>query len=239
MTDETTAHTQQESIDEGLPADDQNGFTDNQSLQDDNLDDDISDQTIQDDESLPDGEESLQDAEESRSTPKPKPKRPKGVLEYDLSEMYPEIDILIKTSRREWNYNDPDIIRAMWLESKTNVLQEWKVRNARIDKKKEPSVQVLLNHTAQLRLERQKQKEEQRKADFRKHHHMIAMGKLAPHFDTVKMATTTTVEMRYKFNRNNPPIPGYYINHYDRYKKPPFKTKIHVGRRCLPDEMSR
>lgn len=203
------------------------GFTDTETLQDENLEDNIDEQSIQDQDA----------AEESpQTTPPPQPsKRRQGVMEYDLEDMYPEIGILVSKSRREWNFHDPDIIRALWLESKTNVIEEWKIKHSKIAKGKEPNAEVVLNHTAQLRLEFLKQKEEQRKAEYRKYHHAVAMGKLAPHFDTVKMATTHTTELRHKFNRNNPPIPSYYINHYNKYKKPPFKTKVNSSRGCLPE----
>lgn len=200
------------------------------------------DETYESEEQLNSEELSVEEeqvGEESTPAAAKKPARRLGILEYDLQDMYPEMAVLVQKTKRDWNYQDPDVIRAMWLESRTNILQEWKVKNAKIKSSKNATIEPVLNHTTQLRLESLKQKEEQRKAEFRKRLHMLAMGRMTPQFDTVKMATTNTVEMRHRYNRNNPPIPGYYIKHYDKFKKPPFITKTTDANGCLPGKMSR
>lgn len=154
------------------------------------------------------------------------------ILEYDLEDMYPEMDVLIGTKKKNLDYKDPNVIRALWLEGKTNVVAEWKKKVAKINVPKKGGISVQLNHSANLRLDFHKQKVEQEQLEKIKDAHIRNIGKKIPHFESVQTATNVTTEMRYKFSRNNPPVPRYYIRHYDKYKKPPFKHAGFLGRAC-------
>lgn len=147
----------------------------------------------------------------------------KRVMEYDLTEMYPEMSVLTEKKRSEWDYQDPETIRALWLESKTNVLSEWKVRYLTIKKSRKPQIEVRDTTAHTLRVEHLKNKEENEKNAEQKDLQMIEKGRESPKFDEVKLPTNTTTDMRYKYTRNNPPVPRYYIEHFNKHKKPPFK----------------
>ncbi|XP_065211249.1 nucleolin-like [Planococcus citri] len=152
-----------------------------------------------------------------------KRKTVKPVMEYDVQDMYPEINILIQKKKREWDFQDPDIIRALWLETKTLALAEWKVRNAKI-KIDKPSLEARDNMTANLRLEFLKHKAELQQALEERNFEMTEASRDPPHFDAIQLATNLTTDMRYKYNRNNPPVPSHYIEHFEKFKKPPFKN---------------
>lgn len=178
--------------------------------------DDAKDSSEHDDEQVA-GEESTDEAE------KKKRKKVKAVMEYDIKDMYPEINILIQKKKREWDYQDPDIIRALWLETKTLALSEWKVRNAKISIVK-PSFEVKETVTVTLRQEHLKNKAELQQALQERDFEMTEASRDPPHFDTIQLATNLTTDMRYKYNRNNPPVPSHYIEHFEKFKKPPFKN---------------
>lgn len=161
--------------------------------------------------------EDLEDEEVSKT------KKKRGPLEYDIKHMYPEMNILIQKKKREWDFQDPDIIRALWLESKTNVLSEWKVRNAKINTGK-PANEVRENVTFTLRQEHLKNKAELQKAVEEREFEMTETAREPPHFDSIQLATNLTTEMRYKYNRNNPTVPRNYVEHFEKFKKPPFKN---------------
>lgn len=158
----------------------------------------------------------------------------KRVMEYDLSEMYPEMSVLTEKKKREWDYQDPETIRALWLESKTNVLYEWKVRYLHIKKNKKPQIDVRDTTAHTLRVEHLKNKEENAKNAEQKDLQMIERGRESPRFDEVKLPTNTTTDMRYKYTRNNPPVPRYYLEHFDKHKKPPFKIHGFGMAGCKP-----
>ncbi len=158
----------------------------------------------------------------------------KRVMEYDVKEMYPEISVLTEKKKREWDYQNAETIRALWLESKTNALAEWKVKYSTIKKARKPSIEVRDTTAQALRLEHLKNKAETEKAAEEKDLRMIEKGRESPKFDEVKLPTNTTVEMRYKYTRNNPPVPGYYLQHFEQRKKPPFKSNGIGSRSCKP-----
>ncbi len=155
-------------------------------------------------------------------------KRP-NVLEYDLKDMYPEVDVLVVKKKKDWDFTDPNLIRAIWLEGRTNAVAEWKVRFGKIRKPGKPKIPVLMNNAAQLRLEFQKEKIEREKTKSEKESYLLTLGKDAPEYTSTRVSTNTTAEMRYRYTRNEPPVPGYYINHFSKYKKPPFRIAGVVG----------
>lgn len=175
-------------------------------------------------------EDETKDAEITKSET-PVKKKFKGILEYDLSDMYPELSTLTLTQKRNWNFSDPEIIRAIWLETKTNALAKWKMKYSKIIKKKDPSIPVQVNHAMQLRNEyRQAQKEREREEILLEHE----IGKDAPQFNELRLPTTITAQMRYRLNRDNPPVPECYIRHFAKYRKPPFLNKVVPGLKCKP-----
>ncbi len=158
----------------------------------------------------------------------------KRVMEYDLQDMYPEMSVLTEKKKREWDYQDPETIRALWLESKTNALAEWKVKYLTIKKARKPTIEVRDTTAHALRLEYFKNKAETDKAAEEKDLRMIERGRESPKFDEVKLPTNTTTDMRYKYTRNNPPVPGYYLQHFEQHKKPPFKINGIGSTGCKP-----
>ncbi|XKL59844.1 hypothetical protein PGB90_000860 [Kerria lacca] len=185
---------------------------------------------IDDDED--DEDEMDMDEETEESTDDKKPRKVNKVMEYDISEMYPELSLLTEQTKKKWNYHDPDLIRALWLESKTNALAEWKVKHVKITFKKKPAIVVQLNQAMQVKqeyMERKKTEEQERK---RKDSIMTDSGRRAPQFKQLKLPTTVTAQMRYKYNRDNPPVPEFYLRHFKKYKKPPFKTKTGIAGGC-------
>ncbi|KAK7573327.1 hypothetical protein V9T40_010518 [Parthenolecanium corni] len=162
--------------------------------------------------------------------------RSKSVLEYDIGDMYPEMEVLTEKKRHEWDYLDERVIRALWLETKTNVLADWKERAAKRGgggrrSKRPPAVEVRLNHAAELRFDYRQRRLEQREAE-RRRDERLRMGGARPHFGPVTMATNTTAVLRHQYNRNDPPVPSRYLRHYDKYRRPPFN--VFAVKRCVP-----
>lgn len=153
----------------------------------------------------------------------------KKVMEYDLSDMYPEMSVLTEKKKREWDYQNPEIIRALWLESKTNVLFEYKVLYLHVKKHRKPQIEVRDTTTHSLRVEYLKNKEEKARIAEQKDLHIIEKGRESPVFDQVKLPTNTTTDMRYRYTRNNPPVPSYYLEHFKKHKRPPFKNFYGYG----------
>ncbi len=203
---------------------------------------DSSDHPVDDEaEQLPEEAEEEAEMEEEASVQKEKARekrkrRPsvKRVLEYDLWDMYPEMSLLTQNTKKEWNYSDAEIIRALWLEAKTNALREWKYRNTRIALKKKPTITVQSNHAVQLRLEHREQIKERQKEILQRDTVMRYVGRDAPDFKELQLPTTVTAQMRYKFHRDNPPVPQFYLHHFEKFRKPPFKTKVNPNPACKP-----
>lgn len=188
------------------------------------------DEEVEEEEEEKEEEEENKDAEVTKSET-PVKKKFKGLLEYDLSDMYPELSTLTQTQKRNWNFSDPELIRAIWLETKTNALAKWKMKYSKIIKKKDPSIPVQINHAMQLRKEyRQAQKEREKEQMLIEHE----IGKDAPQFNELRLPTTITAQMRYRLNRDNPPVPESYIRHFAKYRKPPFLNKAVPGLKCKP-----
>lgn len=152
-------------------------------------------------------------------------------LEYHLKDMYPELGLLTAAARREWDYGDPELIRALWLETRTNALDEWRIRNAKIKRRREPTIAVHGTKTTKLRLEHKRKKEgvhyEREKGLFSSGWRPVYRS---PKFLPVQVANNTTNELRINYKRNNPNVPHYYIEHFHKYKRPPFKTFSHLHR---------
>jgi hypothetical protein len=150
----------------------------------------------------------------------------KGPLEYDLEYMYPEIDLLCKSKRKDWNYNDPETIRAIWLEAKTHALADWKQKYVKIKRSKD--VKIHDNQANQLRNEFRKMKQEREQIEEAS----LVIGRDAPVYHELTLPTTVTAQMRYKLNRDDPPIPDSFIFHYAKFKKPPFIRSTMTSERC-------
>lgn len=164
--------------------------------------------------------------QKNKRTPK------KGLsLEYNLKDMYPELGLLTAGTRREWDYGDPELIRALWLETRTNALNEWRIRYAKIKRRKEPTIAVHGTKTTRLRLGQKRKKEG---VDYECEKGLCSIGwrpvYRSPNFLPVQVANNTTNELRINFKRNNPNLPHYYIEHFHKYKRPPFKTFGHLHR---------
>ncbi|XKL67785.1 hypothetical protein PGB90_003276 [Kerria lacca] len=167
------------------------------------------------------------------SSTKPKrirARRGKSVMEYDLKDMYPEIGLLTENTKREWNYHNPEIIRAIWLESKTNVLYEWKIKYGKIKQKSKPTIEVRDTNATNIRREYRKLKEEKRLKDeektFAQRNRMRS-----PNFKAVEIVSNATTDMRLKYNKNDPNVPKYYVEHFQKYKKPPFRVMRYTCKR--------
>jgi len=145
----------------------------------------------------------------------------KRAMEYELAAMYPEVRLLVEQKRREWNYGDPDVIRALFLEAKTNALAEWKVGRAVVAKRKRPLIEVQETTASKLRRQHQAAQHEQRQSELRRDERMYDRQQ-PPEFAEVKLATNATAQLRYNYTRNNPPVPGHFLAHYERFGKPPF-----------------
>lgn len=164
---------------------------------------------------------------------KPSGPQVKPVLEYDLKEMYPEMSMLTEKKRNDWDFQDPNLIRALWLESKTNVLREWKFKYGRVSHKTKPKIEVRGTVTTEARMEFRRKQEQEREQRIEKEVFELRLATQAPEFETVEIASNLTTDMRLKFNKNDPTVPRYYLEHFQKYKKPPFRTAIPVGRRCV------
>lgn len=176
------------------------------------------------------GEEGEPEQEEKSSGKKTKKKKPKQlasrILEYDIEDMYPEIDLLINKKKHEWDFQDPAIIRALWLESKTNVLADWRMKNSKFDSRKKPALEVRNTLAFTLRKDHRQEKVQQKEEDSQQ----VAVGNDPPVYKAVQLPTNLTMEVRYNFVRNNPPVPRWYVEHFQTYKKPPFN--LHLSRYC-------
>lgn len=166
-----------------------------------------------------------------REKPAAGPRAPRH-LEYELRHMYPEMRPLTEGRRRDWDFRDPNLIRALWLESKTQALAEWKCRHGRVAAARRPKIEVRGTHTTEARLEFRRQQQRRREQRIEQEVWALRVAGQAPTFEAVEIASNATTDMRLQFKRNDPPVPRYYIEHFHRYKKPPFRKAIPVGRRC-------
>lgn len=175
------------------------------------------------------------ESEPTTATPKPPNKDPgkmvSRALEYDLQDMYPEITLLFEDKQSAWNCQDPATIRAMWLESRTNILRDWKFRNGRIHSKEKPKLEVKPTMTVTLR--KQFHHEKAKEQDWKEMY--IPPGNDAPQYHELALPTNKTTELRYNFIRNNPPIPEAYVLHYEKYRRPPFN--VYQPEKCLPSNL--
>lgn len=158
--------------------------------------------------------------------------RVQPVLEYELKDMYPEMSLLTDKKRSDWNFQDPNLIRAMWLESKTNILREWKFKYGRVTHKSKPKIEVRGTITTEARMDYRRKQEQEREKQIEKEVYELQVAREAPDFEPVEIASNFTTDMRLKFNKNDPTVPRYYLEHFQKYKKPPFRLAIPVGKRC-------
>lgn len=184
------------------------------------LDDEVGELTLGAEEAESISEEC--EDEECRSKKSKSRGRRIGPLEYDLEDMYPEIGLLIRSRKKDWDFSDPDIIRALWLESRTNLLSDWRVGAAKINFKKNPAIEVRSTFAISLRNEYRIRKENQQRKEEEKEFSLINLGKENPVFGPVQIVSNLTTDMRFKYIRNNPPVPARYVEHFGKYRKPPF-----------------
>lgn len=154
------------------------------------------------------------------------------VMEYELKDMYPEMSLLTDNKKRDWNFQDPSLIRALWLESKTNVLREWKFKNGKVSHKTKPKIEVRGTTTTEARMDYRRKQEQKQQQQIEKEVYELMLARDAPDFEPVEIATNLTTDLRLKFNKNDPSVPRFYLEHFQKYKKPPFRTAIPVGKRC-------
>lgn len=144
-------------------------------------------------------------------------------LEYDYHEMIPDMTVLTSKSRRDWDFHDPDVIRAIFVDYETNVLSHWKADHAKYPMHKRPKVEMQPNRSYNLRMHLLRKKREKEKRDIRLFEKMINFDREIPQFQG-NLRTNMTVELRRNFIRNQPAVPTHYMTHYARFGKPPFKT---------------
>ncbi len=144
------------------------------------------------------------------------------VMEYDLEEMFPDMSLLIRR-KRDWDFHDPDLIRAIFVESETSILADWKAIHARIRLSKKPEYVVRNNRSNDLKLQFLRTKMEKERRENKKLERMVKLDRGMPTFPVVQMATNVTTQLRHSYSRNNPSVPGHYVQHFFKYKKPPFR----------------
>lgn len=143
-----------------------------------------------------------------------------SILDYDISGMFPDMKLILKKPRHTWNYDNPEVIRAIWLEQKTNVLAEWKIRHSKRQMTKKPKVNQ--NRTTLLRMEYQEHKRDLMVALNKKRLELWEIGREVPYFEECYLLTNSTSYMRYHYNRNIPPVPAHIAEYYLKHKRPPF-----------------
>lgn len=186
-------------------------------------DEERSTSTPGDDEKMDDGEDSATSLKTKAAIGKSHKVRGTRHLSFDISGMYPEMNTLTDKKRSEWNYNDPETIRALWLETYTNALSEWKMKFTTIKKRKKPSFEVRETAAQILRTDYIKTKKQMAILNRERYERTVAKGGQPVKFQEVRLPTNVATEMRYKFSRNNPPVPKYYMEHFGTYRKPPFR----------------
>lgn len=151
------------------------------------------------------------------------------VLEYDYHEMIPDMTVLTTRKKRDWDFHDPDVIRAIYIESETNALTKWRAEHAKIDMRKHSAQEIRPNRSYNLRLRllRKKQAIEEKKTRLMEK--MNDFERDVPQFDGT-LRSNMTDELRRDFIRNQPAIPSHYMDHYAKWGKPPFKT--HKKNKC-------
>lgn len=145
-----------------------------------------------------------------------------NAMEYNLNKMFPDMSLLIQ-KKRNWDFQNLDLIRAMYVESETNILSSWKSLNAKLNPSKKPRIVLKNNKSNKLRTEFLRSKIEKERIKKKKYNQMLQVNLDKPYFPPVKTFTTVTAELRHSLIQNNPSVPDQYIKHFLKYKKPPFK----------------
>lgn len=185
--------------------------------------------------------ETAQDEEGKPETPQApdkddrpiRPRKVKRSMEYALAEMYPEMQLLVDHKRRDWNFTDPDVIRALFLEAKTNAVASWKEGHSRFSMRKKPLLEI--QETTASKLRRQQLETRQEKLQQEQQRLERIVNHRQPEFAEVKLATNLTTQLRYNYTRNNPAVPRHFLAHYERFKRPPFYNYGHSNRLCGQD----
>lgn len=145
-------------------------------------------------------------------------------MEYEMDEMIPNMKLLLK-KRKEWNFRDPDYIRAAFVESETGIMTKWKSENARFrSSKSNVGTPFKSNLSNDLKMRHLLRKIEKERREKRKLARILRNYQYPPQFPPVQIYTNATTQLRQSFVRNNPPVPAYVVQHYSKYRKPPFKT---------------
>lgn len=148
-------------------------------------------------------------------------------LKFSADEEFPNLNLLVRKKRKDWNFNDPDLIRALYVESETNLVSQWKAHNAII--KSNTSQFFRHNRSSRLRhdhllLKKQKERKQRLKLDG-----LLKLDRSVRDFRVVHTLTNATTLLRHSFCRNHPSVPRHVIEHYLHHHKPPFKV-VHGSR---------
>lgn len=155
-------------------------------------------------------------------------------VEYPLDEMFPDMKLLLKR-KKDWNFRDPDYIRAAFVESETGMMEEWKSHNAKIKLVPNADIQFKSNLSNDLKMRHLLRKIEKERREKRHLRKILRNFQNPPQFPPVQIFTNATAQLRQSFIRNNPNVPAFVVQHYARFKKPPFKTtkkEHHKVTRC-------
>lgn len=156
------------------------------------------------------------------------------VMEYKIDEMFPDMKLLLK-KKKDWNFRDPDYIRAAYVESETGMMTKWKSENAKINSVKNTDIQFKSNLTNDLKMRHLLRKIEKERREKRHLRQILRNFQNPPNFPPVQIFTNTTTQLRQSFIHNNPAVPAFVVQHFAKFKKPPFKTtkkEPHKVTRC-------
>lgn len=182
--------------------------------------DDLSSDKIRDDKKK---------AHQKSKKPARKRSRAKGnvsvskTMEYEIDEMLPNMKLLLK-KRKDWNFRDPDYIRAAYIESETGIMEQWKSVNAKIKSVKNTDIQFKSNLNNDLKMRHLLRKIEKERMEKRKLRQILRNYQYPPQFPPVQIYTNATTQLRQSYIHNNPAVPAFVVQHFAKFRKPPFKT---------------
>lgn len=151
------------------------------------------------------------------------------VLEFDYSGMIPDMRVLRFKKKRNWDFHDPDVIRALYVEYETQAFSKWKVENLKIDLNNYPTPAIPTNRSYNLRMFSLRKKRAKVEKENRILERICNFNREIPRFEG-QLRSNMTEELRRDFIRNKPSVPAYYVDHFAKYGKPPFKS--HKINRC-------
>lgn len=128
--------------------------------------------------------------------------------------------------RKYIDYSDPKMLRRMWIQQRTDLTKRY--RPGLRFNLSEPLIAPRMTKASFLR-ERQVEIEKINKKNLKAQlERQGQVGREVPKYRQVWPNQNITSHFRYKNVRNMPPVSSNYIEHYEKYKKPPFKAG------CLP-----